>query len=86
MQFGLALPHYDFSIPGENPLRFGTIVEHARAAEALGFDALYVSDHVSLSVERYGGPPGRRASRVARASRSRTRRSAGDGIARPTAA
>ena len=58
MQFGLALPHYDFSIPGESPLRFETIVEHARAAEALGFDALYVSDHVSLSIERYGGPPG----------------------------
>jgi len=58
MQFGLALPHYDFSIPGESPLRFETIVEHARAAERLGFDSLWVSDHVSLSIERYGGPPG----------------------------
>lgn len=58
MQFGLALPHYDFSIPGESPLRFETIVEHAVAAESLGFDALYVSDHVSLSIEKYGGPPG----------------------------
>jgi probable F420-dependent oxidoreductase len=58
VQFGLALPHYDFSIPGENPLRFETIVEHARLAEDLGFDSLWVSDHVSLSIERYGGPPG----------------------------
>jgi probable F420-dependent oxidoreductase len=58
MQFGLALPHYDFSIPGESPLRFATIAEYARAAEEMGFDALYVSDHVSLSIERYGGPPG----------------------------
>ena len=58
MQFGLALPHYDFSIPGESPLRFETIAEYARAAEALGFDSLWVSDHVSLSIERYGGPPG----------------------------
>src|SRR5439155_10020096 len=58
MQFGLALPHYDFSIPGESPLRFDTIAAHARAAEALGFDSLWVSDHVSLSIERYGGPPG----------------------------
>ncbi|MGH2670040.1 MAG: LLM class flavin-dependent oxidoreductase, partial [bacterium] len=58
VQFGLALPHYDFSIPGESPLRFETIVEHARAAEAMGFDALYVSDHVSLAIDRYGGPPG----------------------------
>jgi len=56
--FGLALPHYDFSIPGESPLRFETIADQARTAEALGFDSLWVSDHVSLSIERYGGPPG----------------------------
>ena len=58
MEFGLALPHYDFSIPGESPLRFDTIAENARAGEALGFDSLWVSDHVSLSIEKYGGPPG----------------------------
>jgi alkanesulfonate monooxygenase SsuD/methylene tetrahydromethanopterin reductase-like flavin-dependent oxidoreductase (luciferase family) len=58
VHFGFALPHYDFSIPGELPLRFETVVAYARAAEALGFDALYVSDHVSLAIERYGGPPG----------------------------
>ena len=58
MQFGLALPHYDFSVPGESPLRFETIAAHASTAEALGFDSLWVSDHVSLSIERYGGPPG----------------------------
>jgi alkanesulfonate monooxygenase SsuD/methylene tetrahydromethanopterin reductase-like flavin-dependent oxidoreductase (luciferase family) len=58
VQFGLALPHYDFSIPGESPLRFETIAAHASAAEGLGFDSLWVSDHVSLSIERYGGPPG----------------------------
>jgi len=58
VQFGLALPHYEFSVPGESPLRFETIAAHASAAEALGFDSLWVSDHVSLSIERYGGPPG----------------------------
>ena len=58
MEFGLALPHYEFSVPGESPLRFETIAAHASAAEALGFDSLWVSDHVSLSIERYGGPPG----------------------------
>ncbi len=58
MQFGLALPHYDFSVPGEFPLRFETVAAHASAAEGLGFDSLWVSDHVSLSIERYGGPPG----------------------------
>lgn len=58
MQFGFAVPHYEFSVPGESPLRFETIATHARAAEALGFDSLWVSDHVSLSIEKYGGPPG----------------------------
>jgi probable F420-dependent oxidoreductase len=58
MQFGLALPHYDFSIPGESPLRFETIAAYATAGEALGIDSLWVSDHVSLSIEKYGGPPG----------------------------
>ena len=58
MRFGFALPHYDFSIPGESPLRFETIAAHARAAEELGFDSLWMSDHVSLSIEKYGGPPG----------------------------
>ncbi len=58
MHFGLALPHYDFSVPGESPLRFETIAAHARAAERLGFDSLWVSDHVSLSIEKYGGPAG----------------------------
>jgi alkanesulfonate monooxygenase SsuD/methylene tetrahydromethanopterin reductase-like flavin-dependent oxidoreductase (luciferase family) len=58
VQFGLALPHYDFSVPGESPLGFETIADHARAAESFGFDSLWVSDHVSLSIERYGGPPG----------------------------
>jgi probable F420-dependent oxidoreductase len=58
VQLGLALPHYDFSIPGENPLRFETIAGYARTGEALGFDSLWVSDHVSLSIEKYGGPAG----------------------------
>ncbi|HYH52203.1 MAG TPA: LLM class flavin-dependent oxidoreductase [Acidimicrobiia bacterium] len=58
MQFGLALPHYDFSIPGESPLRFETVAEHARLGEALEFDSLWVSDHITLSIEKYGGPPG----------------------------
>ena len=58
MRVGLALPHYDFSVPGERPLRFPIVVAHAGRAEALGFDSLWVSDHVSLSIERYGGPPG----------------------------
>lgn len=58
MRIGLALPHYDFSVPGEDPLRFEIIREVAREAEAAGFDSLWVSDHLSLSIEKYGGPAG----------------------------
>jgi probable F420-dependent oxidoreductase len=59
MRIGLALPHYDFSVPGERPLRFETVVEYARRAEALGFDSLWVSDHLFLDIGKYGGPPDR---------------------------
>lgn len=59
MRIGLALPHYDFSVPGENPLRWETVLGCARRAEALGFDSLWVSDHLFLDIEKYGGAPGR---------------------------
>lgn len=58
MEVALALPHYDFSVPGENPLRWDTLSGLARDAERLGFDALYVSDHLFLDIEKYGGGPG----------------------------
>lgn len=58
VDIALALPHYDFSIPGENPLRWETLLGVARSAEAQGFDALYVSDHLFLDIEKYGGGPG----------------------------
>lgn len=60
MRLGLALPHYDFSLladPGR-PLGPEAITAQARRAEALGFDSLWLSDHLSLSVERYGGGQG----------------------------
>lgn len=62
MRIGLALPHFDFSLIGEaaegRPLRFEAIVDVARRAENLGFDSLWVSDHLSLSIEKYGAGPG----------------------------
>ena len=61
MQFGLALPQYDYSVPGEEPLRFDTIVEYARVAEAAGADSLWCSDHLFLDLAKYGGPPEPRA-------------------------
>ena len=55
MRIGLALPQYDYSVPGESPLRFETIVEHARRAEAWGYDSLWLSDHLFLDLAKYGG-------------------------------
>jgi probable F420-dependent oxidoreductase len=59
MRLGLALPQYDYSIAGESPLRWTRVVEWARAAEAAGFDSLWLSDHLFLDVAKYGGPPDR---------------------------
>lgn len=58
MRLGLALPCFDFSVPGENPLRWQTVVSAARRAEQLGFDSVWVPDHLFFDLARYGGPPG----------------------------
>lgn len=58
MQIGLALPQYDYSVPGENPLRWETVLGTAQRAEALGFDSLWLSDHLFLEIEKYGAGPG----------------------------
>ncbi|MBI2237251.1 MAG: LLM class flavin-dependent oxidoreductase [Actinobacteria bacterium] len=54
MRFGLSLPHYDFSLPGER-ISFRRAAELARTAEGLGFDSVWVSDHFFLSLAKYGG-------------------------------
>jgi probable F420-dependent oxidoreductase len=56
MKLGLALPQYDYSVPGENPLAFATIAEYAREAEDAGFDSIWLSDHLFLDLAKYGGP------------------------------
>lgn len=53
---GLALPHYDHSVPGERPLRWPTVVAWARAAEAAGLASVWLSDHLFSSLARWGGP------------------------------
>src|SRR5882762_4436091 len=58
MRFGFALPQYDFSVPTESPLRWKTVRATAQRAEELGFDSLWVSDHLFLGIEKYGGGPG----------------------------
>jgi len=59
MKLGLALPQYDYSVANEptGVLRWETVVEYAVAAERAGYDSLWLSDHLSLSLARYGGPP-----------------------------
>lgn len=55
MELGLALPQYGFSVPGERPLRWNTVVDWAQAAEAAGWSSVWLSDHLTFSLERYGG-------------------------------
>src|SRR5258707_7848248 len=55
MQIGLALPQYDYSVFGESPLQFDTIVAHARVASDAGYTSLWFSAHLFLDIEKYGG-------------------------------
>lgn len=56
MRVGLALPQYDYSVPGESPLRWSTLAAHARLAEDCGYDSVWLSDHLFLDLAKYGGP------------------------------
>ncbi len=56
MDVGLALPQYDFSVPGESPLRWPTLLGWAERAERLGFGSVWLSDHLFLDISRYGAP------------------------------
>ena len=56
MRFGLALPHYGFSLPS-GEIAFSDTAAWARRAEALGFDSVWISDHFFYSFGRYGADP-----------------------------
>ena len=58
MDIGLALPQFDFSVPDEQPLRWATVLLWATRAVTLGFDSVWLADHLFFSIEKYGGPPG----------------------------
>src|SRR5687768_14781129 len=58
MHVGLALPQFDFSVPGRTPLPYEDVLQWARAAEEHGLDSVWLADHVFWSIEKYGGPPG----------------------------
>lgn len=55
------MPHYDTSLAGE-PVSWKRLVEVATAAEAAGFDSIWVSDHLFLDWGKYGGPTTRQGS------------------------
>lgn len=54
MRFGLALPQYEFSVPGRRA-DWTSVRDWALRAEDLGFDSVWVSDHLFLDLGRYGG-------------------------------
>lgn len=58
VRFGLALPHYDTSLAGED-VSWASLRRVARRAEAAGFDSIWVSDHLFLDWGKYGGPEDR---------------------------
>jgi probable F420-dependent oxidoreductase len=57
VRIGLALPQFDFSYPGESPLTFETLASVARHADELGFDSLWLADHLFFDIGKYGGSP-----------------------------
>lgn len=57
MRFGLALPHYDFSLPAIKRIDWSLVRDWAQRGEELGFDSLWMSDHLFLDLSKYGGPP-----------------------------
>lgn len=54
----MALPQFDYSVPGESPVRWETVVAWATRAEQLGFDSVWLADHLFLDPSRWGGPAG----------------------------
>ncbi|MER3395427.1 MAG: hypothetical protein C4319_01370 [Acidimicrobiia bacterium] len=61
IRFGLALPHYAYSLPHRSGGTLGSapswtgLLEVARWAEDVGFASLWMSDHVYLDLSKYGG-------------------------------
>jgi probable F420-dependent oxidoreductase len=51
---GLALPQYDWT----RSVGWQATVDYAQRAEQLGFESLWLADHLFLSADRYGGPEG----------------------------
>ena len=57
MDIGFALPQYDYSVPGQDPLTYPVIVQYAQQARVLGVSSVWLSDHIVLDLVKYGGEP-----------------------------
>jgi probable F420-dependent oxidoreductase len=53
MRIGLAIPQYGFSLPS-GAIRFEDAAGWSRHAEQLGYDGVWLSDHLFYSFARYG--------------------------------
>jgi alkanesulfonate monooxygenase SsuD/methylene tetrahydromethanopterin reductase-like flavin-dependent oxidoreductase (luciferase family) len=58
MRFGLALPQYDWSLPELHRIDWPVVRDWAQRGEDLGFDSVWLSDHLFMDLTRYGGPDG----------------------------
>ena len=56
MRFGLALPQYGFSL-ADGATEFSETAAWAQRAEAVGFDSVWLSDHLFYTFARYGADP-----------------------------
>lgn len=56
MHFGLALPQFDYSLPGIEKIEWPMIRDWAQRAEELGFASVWISDHLFFDTSKYGGP------------------------------
>lgn len=54
MKLGLALPQYDYSLPDAR-IDWPQLRDWAQRAEDLGFDSIWLSDHLFLNLAKYGG-------------------------------
>ena len=60
MDVGLALPQFDYAAETDAPVPWATTRAWAVRAAELGFDSVWLADHLFLSMDfKYGGPPGR---------------------------
>jgi probable F420-dependent oxidoreductase len=55
LRFGLALPQYDYSLGNATIIGWQDVREWATKAEALGFDSVWMSDHLFFDLSKYGG-------------------------------